>query len=342
MAMSTLNTIANDIPYLTPTQPIPSNPPNTEWTIPQGWNVSNDAGCVWIRAEGILVPIPILVLVKNSEPMKELFDPDGNLDQDPKDAISYLQQKVGMDGTRTEPIHWPSIFGHELEVFVKWLIKHATSFESGWGLLKVAHLLQTTAAYPAAIRGFKSLQLTQWQKLAISARWPIWHWLPSLITHFILDVPLASINFNSVLVMGTYTYYAIAKTHSSIMELRLRIASMVPALDTPPSTTCSYPAHLNCWKYWYKLRIEDVGRKLLHPDNPLEFNSLAILHAVTEITKYRQLNSNCKDAYMTEAVRSGALDAAEGVVVAGAIAAIMKHHEDTHMDQEDWERWDCA
>ncbi|KAL0061187.1 hypothetical protein AAF712_012007 [Marasmius tenuissimus] len=362
MAADTLNAIANDIPYLTPTQSIPSNPPQTEWIIPHGWDVSNDAGCVWIRvsavqitsyiqltggqAEGILVPVPILMLVRNSEPMKALFNLEGDLDTDSERAISYLRERVGMDGTRSEPIFWPSVRGCELEVFVGWLIEHAdpTSFESGWGLLKVAHLLQTTAAYPAAIRSFKSLELTRWQKLAISAKWPIWHWLPSLITHFILDVPLTSIGFDGVLVMGSYTYYAIAKAKCSVMELRLRIASVVPALETPPSTTCSYPAHSDCRKYWYKLWMEDVGKRLLHPDNPLEFSSSAILLAVGKIEKekYPQLNLNCRNAYMAKAVESGALDAPEKVVAASAKEAIMRHHQSSHMDLEDWERWDRA
>ncbi|KAL0060690.1 hypothetical protein AAF712_012513 [Marasmius tenuissimus] len=117
---------------------------------------------------------------------------------------------------------------------------------------------------------------------------------------------------------------------------------MVPALETPPSTTCSYPTHSNCRRYWYKLWMEDVEKKLIHPDNPLEFSSNAILLAVGEIKqeKYPQLNLDGGNAYMAKAVVSGALDTPEKVVAAGVIAAIIKHHRSSHMDLDDWEQWD--
>ncbi|KAK1226935.1 hypothetical protein PQX77_010068 [Marasmius sp. AFHP31] len=184
---TSINTIMQDIPYPTSAEEVLTDPPRTQWKPLEGFE--REEGNIWMRAEGNVACFPAANLVKNSEAMH---------------ALEVVRKRVGMDGTKEDPMFWPSVRADELRVFAAWLIKHdyPTSFEEIWGLLKVAHLLQVPAAYSVALRSCKELKIDRWQKLAISARYPVWHWLPGIINYLILDHSLDNIRTEHALAMG--------------------------------------------------------------------------------------------------------------------------------------------
>ncbi|KAL0059007.1 hypothetical protein AAF712_014276 [Marasmius tenuissimus] len=238
-------------------------------------------------------------------------------------------------------MHWPSVLRQELEVFRFWLVRHhePTTFEDMWGLLKVVHLLQTTSAYPVAIRGFKSLELTHWQKLAISSRWPIWHWLKPIIHFLILNHPIDEITAEQALAMGFRTYHIVVQAKAKIMDLRLCAFAVAPSLELGPAAGCIFTAHTGCRNAWHCLWTEDLRSRVLHPDFPLALETRAIMDCIVSI-KAPKLNQQCREAYMRNVQQAGHLDYSTQVILPKVFEVVMKHHKAAHLDRADWEQWD--
>ncbi|ESK83117.1 hypothetical protein Moror_6049 [Moniliophthora roreri MCA 2997] len=125
--------------------------------------IKENGDVIWIRAENLLVPILKMMLICMSSTME----------------ILHNATMIDSEGSRAKPMCWPSVHREELEIFAQWMThqQFAKTFEGFCSLLKVAHLLQATTAYGVAIDSFKSLVLSPFQKLAVSSKWPIWHWL---------------------------------------------------------------------------------------------------------------------------------------------------------------------
>ncbi|KAK7024647.1 hypothetical protein VNI00_016151 [Paramarasmius palmivorus] len=325
--MSSLTPALQDIQYPSAhnSEIPPHNPPSTQWRILEGCEENGEI--IWIRAEDLIAPVPKMLLLINSTAME---------------MINNVSGLAGEEGSKAMPMHWPSIRSAELQIFLGWLIMHKepTTFEGFWALLKVAHLLQVTTAYPICIKGFKALKLDPFQQLSISYKWPIWHWARGDLRYIIIHIPLHKITLEQALAIGFTTYTIIVRAKATIMDFRLRAVAVAPELDSiGPTHHCTVDQHKACRNSWHKLWTRDVREKLLHPDFPIEFDSHAILEFVGGCHAYGDLNPGCKEAWISAVRQGGKLDIADRVVTS-AIDAIFDSYRRQHMDRLDWEQFD--
>ncbi|ESK83116.1 hypothetical protein Moror_6048 [Moniliophthora roreri MCA 2997] len=140
--------------------------------------------------------------------------------------------------------------------------------------------------------------------------------------------------------MGFVTYHVIVHAKATLMKYCLGVAAVAPELETVgPAPSCTFNQHRACRNAWHKLWTTNVRNQLLHPDDPLGFNSYDILRFIEELQDYPELNVECKYRWIDTLEEKGTLDVVERIFNA-AFDYIMEHHQNLHMDCSDFEEYD--
>ncbi|KAJ6476127.1 hypothetical protein C8R45DRAFT_834099, partial [Mycena sanguinolenta] len=119
--------------------------------------------------------------------------------------------------------------------------------------------------------------------------------------------------------IGVKVYSILAKGIER-MEIEMRrTANVEPPMTTDPDWECKN--HGACIATWKRLWWDRVGRKLLHPDNPLKATGI-----VAEVKKFahRDLNEQCKSDMVREI--EIIIVFVDQRVIAGVVSAIVEYH----------------
>ncbi|KAJ6477788.1 hypothetical protein C8R45DRAFT_1102070 [Mycena sanguinolenta] len=268
-------------------------------------------GSIVIRIEGVLHKIHISLLMKLSPNMSQILNIPAS----------------GEEGTERFPLHLVGIVLQEFEDFLLWvyrtewspMIDLAERERVFTNLLKVSSLFDIDVGKNYAKTHLESLYLLPSRRIELARQYSIHEWVKGAVEE-IFRKKLVDLSDLDIARIGAKVYSILAKGMERMdIEMR-RTANVEPPMTTDPDWTCT--KHTVCIATWKRLWWDKIGRKLLHPDNPIK--TAQILDEVKKLA-HKDLNDQCR-MDMVRAIEHTIVFVDERVV-AGVAASIVAYHQ---------------
>jgi len=240
------------------------------------------------------------------------------------ETILSLPSGVANDGADDgHAILLEGISSEEFEYFAAWVyhvgsIAQQHSVPSLTAILKISRWLMIENSISWAIDRLEVLDLSPAHRLELARKYDIPQWIPRA-TQELISSPLGTINEKDLSHLDLRIYSIIAKAREVLERERKTIAAVPPGLSLDPDPDCPPNQHRYCRDTWARFWWQKVARQLLHPTNPLPFNTL--IAYIAEQPHPEGLRTACKEQYIGDIIEGGGLDI-EDNITSSAIVAI--------------------
>lgn len=150
-----------------------------------------------------------------------------------------------------------------------------------------------------AITYLEKLNLHPARRLELSRMFQIHDWVEAAVKS-LLETPFRKLDTECVNQIGFNTYVMLCKTKEALEYERKLTAHHSPPMAFVEPYGCR--SHKKCEKSWREIWWKRVGKKLLHPDNPLRYSKG--MEFMGSMDWGAEISSCCKEE-MIESIRTG-------------------------------------
>ncbi|KAJ7053517.1 hypothetical protein C8F01DRAFT_1166634, partial [Mycena amicta] len=168
--------------------------------------------------------------------------------------------------------------------------------------------------------------LTPVRRLELSQKYTILRWIPQAVED-IMSRKLSMLSDLDLDRLGSDVVRKLVLAHELKEQEIKRIAQVEPKMVEDPDWRCDTQTHQLCITTWHRLWWDKIGRRLLHPENPI---STSEIKAEAEHIHHRDLNGLCQRDMM-ETIRN--LQFADQRVVVSVAEAIKTYYRGLSMKQ---------
>ncbi|KAK7452117.1 hypothetical protein VKT23_012222 [Stygiomarasmius scandens] len=300
----------------------------------------DDEGRILVfRAGNTLFHVTVSPLTLHSEFIRDLWELSKLPSMlDPKNCTA-LPQQPGDPGSLSNPIVLPGISGEEFAIILDW-VWHSPhqppSFDAHLliGLLTSARYLMMPECARWAIDHLKTLfpPLSPVQIVHLATTVPVFDedLLHPAIASLIRAGP-EGLSIDDEEKLGARIVGIIAKAHVRILAERAQLAQSIPTVG--PSDECNIPRHERlCVPSFAKLWWNDVGRRLLNPDDPIPLDEVVnVVHG----SDSGDMRIMCKIKYLS-ALEVGDALKVDQLIVTAATTSIIKFLRSLHMNPDEF------
>jgi hypothetical protein len=136
-------------------------------------------------------------------------------------------------------------------------------------ILKLSSLWDINVGRRYAISYLDALTLHPARRLELSRMFQVHKWVEPAV-RALLQMTFKSLSAENATQIGFHTYIMLCKTKEALEYERKLAVHCVPPMDFVQSYRCI--SHDKCRRTWKEIWWKRVGKKLLHPDNPLSYS----------------------------------------------------------------------
>ncbi|KAJ7165970.1 hypothetical protein C8R46DRAFT_1275372 [Mycena filopes] len=288
-----------------------------QWT--KALNYWNADGSIVIRIDGVLYKIHVSTLMKLSPNMASILAiPSGKTVGDPT-----------QEGTEKYPLHIGGLTVQEFEDFLFWLYRVEWTPMSDpvekerilTSLLKVADMWEIDVGRQYAVNHLQGMNLPPARRLKLAGKYSIHDWVERAVGD-IFRSKLSALSDTDIQDLGLKVYSIIVRGMERLeIEIR-RTANVAPKMTSAGESDYACSNHNVCATTWKRLWWDKIGRKLLHPDAPIQCDK--ILEEVRKVS-HKDLNPVCRLDMVTEIETK--IEFVDKRIVSGVAHAIIAHHK---------------